>query len=308
VSARFHSNLGKQNRSVADIAHTHPAHPLAHPTANRIASSETMNSAALRSRTTKHGGEDGDDTAGPAPVLDTDAQEALVLELERDARRQATIWRRVFGALSIAWGVYFLDCAAHAASGDVTRAWSGVRRPRTPHERPSHHDPSTSAPHHHLRPARHHPSRANHPDAPHNPTHRRYTRSFTTTIHPRCPRTYWRCWTFSRHSRASAPASPRSTRRRPLGPDWRWATTTACRRFPGGRDACGHWRSCLRLRLARARVSGGRGPCDGRTRCIAVTRRKAGGAGGTTLTFTGCRGYRSRRCWRRGCAGTCTRV
>jgi hypothetical protein len=114
-----------------------PAHPLAHPTSNRIASSETMNSAALRSRTTKHGGEDGDDTAGPAPVLDTDAQEALVLELERDARRQATIWRRVFGALSIAWGVYFLDCAAHAASGDVTRAWSGVRRPRTPHERPS---------------------------------------------------------------------------------------------------------------------------------------------------------------------------
>ena len=198
-----------------------------------------MNSAALRSRTTKHGGEDGDDTAGPAPVLDTDAQEALVLELERDARRQATIWRRVFGALSIAWGVYFLDCAAHAASGDVTRAWSGVRRPRTPHERPSHHDPSTSASHHHLRPARHHPSRANHPDAPHNPTHRRYTRSFTTTIHPRCPRTYWRCWTFSRHSRASAPASPRSTRRRPLAPDWRWATTTACRRFPGGRDACG---------------------------------------------------------------------
>jgi hypothetical protein len=96
-----------------------------------------MNSAALRSRTTKHGGEDGDDTAGPAPVLDTDAQEALVLELEKDARRQATIWRRVFGALSIAWGVYFLDCAAHAASGDVTRAWSGVRRPRTPHERPS---------------------------------------------------------------------------------------------------------------------------------------------------------------------------
>ena len=91
-----------------------------------------MNSAALRSRTTKHGGEDGDDTAGPAPVLDTDAQEALVLELERDARRQATIWRRVFGALSIAWGVYFLDCATHAASGDVTRAWSGVRRPRTP--------------------------------------------------------------------------------------------------------------------------------------------------------------------------------
>ena len=79
-----------------------------------------MNSAALRSRTTKHGGEDGDDTAGPAPVLDTDAQEALVLELERDARRQATIWRRVFGALSIAWGVYFLDCAARAAE---LQAW-----------------------------------------------------------------------------------------------------------------------------------------------------------------------------------------
>jgi len=137
VSARFHSNLRKQNRSVADIAHTPPAHPVAHPTANRIASSETMNSAALRSRTTKHGGEDGDDTAGPAPVLDTDAQEALVLELEKDARRQATIWRRVFGALSIAWGVYFIDCAARAASGDITRAWSGVRRPRTPHERPS---------------------------------------------------------------------------------------------------------------------------------------------------------------------------
>ena len=130
MSARFHSNLRKQNRSVAD---THPRTPPPHPTANRIASSETMNSAALRSRTTKHGGEDGDDTAGPAPVLDTDAQEALVLELEKDARRQATIWRRVFGALSIAWGVYFIDCAAHAASGDVTRAWSGVRRPRTHH-------------------------------------------------------------------------------------------------------------------------------------------------------------------------------
>ena len=87
-----------------------------------------MSSAALRSRTGRaDGGGADDDASGPAPILDTDAQEALVNELEADARRQATVWRRVFGALSIAWGMYFVNSAAHAASGDVTIAWSGVR-------------------------------------------------------------------------------------------------------------------------------------------------------------------------------------
>ena len=87
-----------------------------------------MSSAALRSRTGRaDGGGADDDASGPAPILDTDAQEALVNELEADARRQATVWRRVFGALSIAWGIYFVNSAAHAASGDVTIAWSGVR-------------------------------------------------------------------------------------------------------------------------------------------------------------------------------------
>ena len=58
-----------------------------------------MSSAALRSRTGRaDGGGADDDASGPAPILDTDAQEALVNELEADARRQATVWRRVFGA------------------------------------------------------------------------------------------------------------------------------------------------------------------------------------------------------------------
>ena len=152
----------------------------------------TMSSAALRSRTGRaDGGGADDDASGPAPILDTDAQEALVNELEADARRQATVWRRVFGALSIAWGMYFVNSAAHAASGDVTIAWSGVRTavasPSTsfatpirlfatvPPAHPRPRPPSSSPPFHSPRRPRVAPNR------------RRYTRSFTTTIRPPCP-------------------------------------------------------------------------------------------------------------------------
>ena len=97
-----------------------------------------MSSAALRSRTGRaDGGGADDDASGPAPILDTDAQEALVNELEADARRQATVWRRVFGALSIAWGMYFVNSAAHAASGDVTMNFSHrLERSAQRHEAP----------------------------------------------------------------------------------------------------------------------------------------------------------------------------
>ena len=143
--------------------------------------------------------------------------------------------------MSIAWGMYFVNSAAHAASGDVTIAWSGVRtavaspstsvatpppnlralstRPRPPRPRPR--PPSSSPPFHSPRRPNVAPNRAGDtrgvlpPRSAHH-VHRVVDGSWTSAP-PRCRR--------------------RRRRRRHLEDallDSTPATTTASRRFPDG--------------------------------------------------------------------------
>jgi len=61
-------------------------------------------------------------------VLDDEAQEAIVSDLERAAIRSSRTWRAVFGATSVLAGAWFARSGVRAATArDATEAYVGVR-------------------------------------------------------------------------------------------------------------------------------------------------------------------------------------
>ena len=67
-------------------------------------------------------------SGAPSEILDDDAQEAVVVAVERDAARASALWRSAFGLAALVAGGYFAVLAARALGSRRVAIWRGVRR------------------------------------------------------------------------------------------------------------------------------------------------------------------------------------